>query len=153
MIFLLYFSIFWMITWRFGNGPTIDMQLPSPKTDGITLSSFFKASPAISVLCVQFFQSFPSDFSTVPELSIEQQRSRPITNISAQLPPCIMSVQYTGGHHWIHRGMFSTPGFPYKFNCFLNDLPHNNHDILPVYSWYSPGVLKITELQSSSVDL
>ena len=41
------------------------------------------------------------------------------------------SVQYTGGYHdecgdiMSTRGMFGTLGFPYKFNCFPNDLlPH-----------------------------
>ena len=38
-------------------------------------------------------------------------------------------------------GVFSTLGFPYKFNCFPNDFPHIyhdipwcTHDIPPVYS-------------------
>ena len=26
-------------------------------------------------------------------------------------------------------GMFSIPGFPYKCNCYPNDLPHIYHDI------------------------
>ena len=30
-------------------------------------------------------------------------------------------------------GLFSTPRFPYKFNCFPNDLPYI-YDIPPVYS-------------------
>ena len=42
-------------------------------------------------------------------------------------------VQYTGGCS-VHWGMFSTLEFPYKFNCFPNDLPHIYHDITPVYS-------------------
>ena len=40
-------------------------------------------------------------------------------------------VEYTGGYHdkcggyheYVHLGMFSTLGFPYKFSCFPNDLP------------------------------
>ena len=39
-----------------------------------------------------------------------------------------------GGISRVHRGMFSTLGFLYKFNCFPNDLPHIYHDIPPVYS-------------------
>ena len=43
----------------------------------------------------------------------------------------------------VHRGMFSTLGFPYKFSCFPNDL-HIYHDISRVvYSWYSPSVLNV----------
>ena len=30
--------------------------------------------------------------------------------------------KYTGGYRAVHRGMFSTPRFPYKFNSFPNDL-------------------------------
>ena len=33
-----------------------------------------------------------------------------------------------------HQGMFSTPGFPYRFNGFLNDFPHTNHGIPLVYA-------------------
>ena len=54
-------------------------------------------------------------------------------------------VQYTGGYHeytggtmtsvgdimGTHRGIFSALGFPYKFNCFPNDICH---DIPLVYS-------------------
>ena len=32
--------------------------------------------------------------------------------------------------------MFSTLGFPYKISGFVNDIPHINLDIVPVYSWY-----------------
>ena len=64
----------------------------------------------------------------------------------------MMSV---GGISWVHWEMFSTLGFPYKFNCFPNDLPPHlswyprcTHDIPPVYSWsrlmISPTVLIIS---------
>ena len=46
-------------------------------------------------------------------------------------------VQYSGRISWVHRGMFSTLGFPYKFNCFPNDLPLH-------LSWYPLGVLMIS---------
>ena len=41
--------------------------------------------------------------------------------------------EYTGGC----SGMFSTLGFPYKFDCFP-------YDLLPYLSLYPPGVLMIS---------
>ena len=41
-------------------------------------------------------------------------------------------------------GMFSTLGFPYKFDCFPNDLPHIYHDIPPGVLMISPSVLMIS---------
>ena len=32
-------------------------------------------------------------------------------------------------------------GFQYKSKAFINLLPHMNHDIPPMYSWYSSDVL------------
>ena len=72
--------------------------------------------------------------------------------------PCIMSVQYTWGCSvhwgdimstlgiswvrwgisWVHWGMFSTLGFPHKFNCFSNDLPLH-------LSWYPLCTLDIPQ--------
>ena len=48
------------------------------------------------------------------------------------------------GISWVHRGMFSTLGFPYKFNCFPNDLPPHLSWYLQAYSWYPPTVLMIS---------
>ena len=42
---------------------------------------------------------------------------------------------------WVHRGIFSALGFPYKFSCFPNDLPPHLSWYPPVYSWYPSSVL------------
>ena len=30
--------------------------------------------------------------------------------------------------------IMNIPGFPYKFNGFINELPHINHGVFPAYS-------------------
>ena len=67
-------------------------------------------------------------------------------------------VQYSGGYHeysggcllhwgyhdecgeisWVHRRMFNTLGFLYKFSCFPDDLPPHLSWYPPVCSWYPP---------------